>query len=69
MDDRCPIHLEHPEWVATVDGNPEQTMASRQALCRRAVAEEALVLAFHFPPFPSQGRIVVSGDAWRWVPL
>ncbi len=62
-----PIHLEHPEWVATVDNDPEQTVTSRRALCRRAAANEALVLAFHFPPFPSLGRIRPNGEVWQWV--
>ena len=64
-----PIHLEHPEWVATVDGNAEQTVASRRALCRRAARRDALVLAFHFAPFPSLGRIMEAGEAWTWEPL
>jgi hypothetical protein len=61
-----PIHLQHPEWVATVDADPQQTVATRRGLCRRAAAREALVLAFHFAPFPSLGRIRPGGEAWQW---
>ena len=63
-----PIHLEHPEWVAAFDGDPEQTVATRRALCRRAAEQGMSVLAFHFAPFPSLGRIRADGDAWRWAP-
>ncbi len=64
-----PIHLEHPDWMAAYDADAAQTVETRRALCRRAVASDALVLAFHFDPFPGLGRIVADGAAWRWVPL
>jgi hypothetical protein len=38
-------------------------------LYERAAAEHALVLAFHFNPFPSLGHIQRAGQDWRWVPL
>lgn len=62
-----PLHLRHPEWVATVDHDPKQTVVTRRALCRRAVAREALILAFHFTPFPSLGRIRPNGEVWQWT--
>jgi glyoxylase-like metal-dependent hydrolase (beta-lactamase superfamily II) len=62
------IHLEQPEWYATVDVEPEQAMASRRQLAERAVSERALVHAFHFPS-PGLGHIVQHGEAWQWRPI
>ena len=62
-----PIHMEKPEWCALVDFDPEQVVATRRRLLSRAVSEEALVLAFHFP-FPGLGRIVHKGEGWQWQP-
>jgi glyoxylase-like metal-dependent hydrolase (beta-lactamase superfamily II) len=64
-----PIHLEHPEWyAAVVDFAPEQVVATRRRLLNRAVAEKALVLAFHFP-FPGLGHVVQKGEGWQWQPI
>lgn len=63
-----PIHIEQPDWYAAVDSAPEQALASRRRLMERAVAERALVHAFHFP-FPGLGHIVPKGDAWQWRPV
>jgi glyoxylase-like metal-dependent hydrolase (beta-lactamase superfamily II) len=62
------IHLEQPGWYAAVDVAPEQAIASRRQLAGRAVAERALVQAFHFP-FPGLGHIAQQGDAWQWRPI
>jgi glyoxylase-like metal-dependent hydrolase (beta-lactamase superfamily II) len=63
-----PIHLERPEWHAAVDFDPEQVQATRRRILKRAVAEKALVLAFHFP-FPGLGHVSQSGDTWQWEPI
>jgi len=63
-----PIHLERPEWHAAVDFDPKQVQATRRRILRRAVAEKALVLAFHFP-FPGLGHVSQSGDTWQWEPI
>jgi len=63
-----PIHLEQPEWHATVDFDPEQVVATRRRLLDRAAARKALVLAFHFP-FPGLGRVVQKGEGWQWQPI
>jgi glyoxylase-like metal-dependent hydrolase (beta-lactamase superfamily II) len=63
-----PIHLERPEWHAAVDFDPGQVQATRRRILARAVAEKALVLAFHFP-FPGIGHIGHSGDTWQWQPI
>lgn len=63
-----PIHLERPEWHAAVDFDPEQVLATRRRILARAVAEKALVLAFHFP-FPGIGYVSQRGDTWQWKPI
>ncbi|MCG2775409.1 MAG: MBL fold metallo-hydrolase [Desulfobacterales bacterium] len=63
-----PIHLEQPEWCAAVDFAPDQVVATRRRILKRAAAEKALVLAFHFP-FPGLGHIVQKGEAWQWQPI
>jgi len=63
-----PIHLEQPEWYSAVDFAPEQMVATRCELLKRAAADKALVLAFHFP-FPGLGHVSQSGDTWQWQPI
>jgi glyoxylase-like metal-dependent hydrolase (beta-lactamase superfamily II) len=64
-----PIQIEYPEWTARLDQFPEQTVATRQAIYQRAAETNAMVLAFHFPPFPSLGHIVKQNTRWKWSPL
>lgn len=66
-----PLHLAHPEWCAShwADYDWDGVIRSRRMLYERAAAEHALVLAFHFNPFPSLGHIQRAGQDWRWVPL
>jgi len=63
-----PIHMEQPQWCAAVDLNARQVLATRRKLLGRAVAEKALVLAFHLP-FPGLGHVVEEGNAWQWQPV
>ena len=63
-----PIHLEQPDWYLVVDLAPEQALASRRRLLHLAVAENALVHAFHVP-FPGLGHVIQKGDAWQWQPI
>jgi len=65
---RHPIHLGQPEWYAAVDFAPEQVVATRQRLLNWAVAEKALVFAFHFP-FPGLGHALRKGEGWQWQPI
>jgi len=64
-----PVQIEHPEWYSQLDQFPEQTVATRQSIYKRAAEKNALVLAFHFPPFPSLGHITKQGDRWKWQPV
>lgn len=64
-----PIHLEQPSWHPTYDLDPEQALASKRMLFDRASDRGSLVLAFHFPPFPSLGRVSRAGNGWAWQAL
>jgi glyoxylase-like metal-dependent hydrolase (beta-lactamase superfamily II) len=64
-----PVHLRHPDILLPYDILPEQTLASRRAICDRAVGSGALVFGHHFPPYPNLGHITQQGDVWRWEPV
>ena len=64
-----PLHLEHPDWYTVWDLDRELALRSKRRLLDLAAAERTLVLAFHFPPFPSLGRVVARGDGWEWQPV
>jgi glyoxylase-like metal-dependent hydrolase (beta-lactamase superfamily II) len=61
-----PLHLEHPDWGMSFDLDRAQALHSRHVLFDRAAARDALVLAFHFHPFPSLGHIQKTGTGWTW---
>lgn len=63
-----PIHLEQPDWYSVFDLAPEQALASKRRLMDKAVADEALVFAFHFS-FPGLGHIIQRGEEWQWQPI
>ena len=63
-----PLHLEHPEWYAKVDINPEQMIATRNKLLKRATVSGVKVLLSHFD-FPSIGYVLQNGDTWVWKPV
>jgi glyoxylase-like metal-dependent hydrolase (beta-lactamase superfamily II) len=63
-----PIHIEHPEWHAAHEVEPEQIIKTRHFLLNKAATEKALVLAFHFP-FPGLGHVVRKGTTWHWQPI
>ncbi len=63
-----PIHLEQPEWYSAVDLLPDKTVATRHRLLKRAVEEQALVFAYHFPA-PGLGHIIQKEKTWQWQPL
>ena len=61
-----PIHLEHPDWHPIWDQDRDRAAASKRRLFDHAADTGALVLAFHFPPFPSLGRVERRGKRWHW---
>jgi glyoxylase-like metal-dependent hydrolase (beta-lactamase superfamily II) len=63
-----PIHLEQPGWQTVFDFDQDSAARTRRALLDRAAAEQAKVMAYHFP-FPSLGHVVSRGHgAWHWEP-
>jgi glyoxylase-like metal-dependent hydrolase (beta-lactamase superfamily II) len=63
-----PIHVEYTDFHSIFDISPKELINTRKRLFNRAVNEEALVLAFHFP-FPGLGHIVKKNSRWKWKPI
>ena len=64
-----PLHLEHPDWYTVFDCDPGQALATKRRVFDRAADERALVLAYHFAPFPSLGHVVRRHEGWAWEPV
>ncbi len=64
-----PLHLEHPAWRPIYDMEPERAAASRARVLDRAAVSHALVMAFHFQPFPGLGHVRQAADGWQWQPI
>jgi glyoxylase-like metal-dependent hydrolase (beta-lactamase superfamily II) len=64
-----PIHLEHPDWHPVWDVEPSLAITNKRRLFDRAATEHSLLLAFHFPPFPSLGHVTKRGHGWHWHPI
>ncbi len=60
-----PVFVIRPDWLVKIDTFPEQGRATRKALFKRVVDENALVFAAH-PTFPGLGRITRKGDEFQW---
>jgi glyoxylase-like metal-dependent hydrolase (beta-lactamase superfamily II) len=63
-----PIHLEHPEWHAALDHDPDQLVETRKRLLEEAATESVPVLAYHFPA-RGLGHISRAVEAWEWQPI
>ena len=63
-----PNHFDHPDWHNAFDHDPEEAVRVRERLLRELVASGEPVVAAHLP-FPSLGRVMVAGAAFRFVPL
>ena len=64
-----PLHLKHPEWVTIYDLQVDKVVNSIHKIFGRAAQVHALVLAQHFPPFPSLGTVTKQDDHWTWEPV
>jgi glyoxylase-like metal-dependent hydrolase (beta-lactamase superfamily II) len=64
-----PLHLEYPDSAPVFDLMPEQAATSKYRICNQATAENVLVFAHHFPPFPNLGHISQQGNGWNWQPF
>lgn len=62
------IQIEHPDWYAPVDMNPEQMITTRYKLLERAASINAKVLVSHFD-FPSIGYVTSERDTFCWRSL
>lgn len=63
-----PLHLEHPDWLPVFDLSPSDAENSKRTIYDLAAAENIMVLAQHFPPFPSTGTIKKTETGWRFSP-
>lgn len=61
------LNFAHPGWYNGIDQDPEQTVASRNAMLDRAAADKIALVGYHFP-FPGVGHVLREGDAFRFVP-
>jgi glyoxylase-like metal-dependent hydrolase (beta-lactamase superfamily II) len=62
-----PVGFDHPDWHNGFEHDPEEAVRVRIRLLREMAATGELLVATHMP-FPSIGRVAISGDAFRWVP-
>jgi len=63
-----PVGFDQPGWHNGFDHDPEEASRVRVRLLRELAASGEALVATHLP-FPSIGRVAVSGDAFRWVPV
>lgn len=63
-----PLHLEHPDWLPVFDMMPDKAEASKRRVFDMAVNDNWLVMAQHFPPFPSLGHVGKKDGGWTWLP-
>jgi len=61
------LNFEHPEWVGSVDMDPEATVATRLRLLDMAATDGMAVLGYHFP-FPGVGNVMREDNAYRFIP-
>jgi glyoxylase-like metal-dependent hydrolase (beta-lactamase superfamily II) len=63
-----PVFLEHPELVIPAEYKPDQARATRKAVARRALAENALIVGSHFE-LANIGRLkqAQGKDHFQWV--
>jgi len=64
---RAYLNFEHPEWVGSVDMDPDATVSTRKRLMDMAATDKMAVLGYHFP-FPGVGNVVKEGNAYRFIP-
>jgi glyoxylase-like metal-dependent hydrolase (beta-lactamase superfamily II) len=63
-----PVGFDHPEWSNGFEHDPEEAARVRVSLFREMAESGSLMVATHLP-FPSVGRVAISGDKFRWVPV
>ncbi|OGN91301.1 MAG: hypothetical protein A2Y88_01405 [Chloroflexi bacterium RBG_13_48_10] len=63
-----PIHVEHADWYSSFDCLPVMAVRTRQLLLERAVADQALIIAYHLD-FPGLGYARGQQGKWKWQPI
>ena len=62
-----PVQCAETGWPEVGDSDPDEARATRRRMLDEAATTGALFIGTHFPTRPG-GRVVVDGDAWRFVP-
>jgi glyoxylase-like metal-dependent hydrolase (beta-lactamase superfamily II) len=62
-----PVGFERPDWHNGFEHDPEEAARVRFRLLRELADTGEPLVATHLP-FPSVGRVALSGTAFRWVP-
>jgi glyoxylase-like metal-dependent hydrolase (beta-lactamase superfamily II) len=62
-----PVQFAEPHLAEIADSDADLARETRRRMLHEMAATGALVLGTHFPNRPA-GRVVVDGDAWRFVP-
>lgn len=63
-----PVFLRNPGWHAAFDADGALAESHRRKLLERAVADKAMVTAYHFV-FPSAGTILKDGAGYAFNPV
>jgi glyoxylase-like metal-dependent hydrolase (beta-lactamase superfamily II) len=61
-----PIQCAEPDWTCVFDEDPVEAIRTRRKLLADLADTDTLLLGTHFAS-PTAGRIVSSGDTWRFV--
>jgi glyoxylase-like metal-dependent hydrolase (beta-lactamase superfamily II) len=62
-----PVQVAELDWAEVGDADADEARATRRRMLHEAASRRALFIGTHFPTRPA-GRVVVDGDAWRFVP-
>ena len=60
-----PAQITEPDWVFAFDMDPARAVQTRKQMIERAEAEDALLIACHFP-HPGHGRLVCLEGRRYW---
>jgi glyoxylase-like metal-dependent hydrolase (beta-lactamase superfamily II) len=63
-----PLFLKNPGWHVMFDADPAVAETSRKTILERAVAEKAMITAYHFA-WPSAGAVAKDGNGYAMTPV
>jgi glyoxylase-like metal-dependent hydrolase (beta-lactamase superfamily II) len=63
-----PLFLRNPGWQPAFDGDGAVAEASRRKLIERAIADKAMIAAYHFT-FPAAGTLAKDGAGYAFSPV